>query len=120
MSLYCAIDSDGDYSWWYNPAADLAPLATKRMRRCSSCGTRLAVEDPARAFHCWKSPETELEERIHGDEVPLRTRYMCETCSDLYDSIAELKFCCDIDANLRRQIAEYRADNGPMGEDHAK
>jgi len=52
-----------------------------------------------------------IEEAIYGDEVPLAVWYMCERCGDLYESITELGFCCDIGADLKKQIREYRADN---------
>ena len=42
MSLFCdagGYDTDGADWWWYQPAAE-APLATKRSRKCCSCGQK--------------------------------------------------------------------------------
>jgi len=114
MGLSCSTDIDGDYSWWYIPEQELAPLATKRWRKCSSCSTLMRVGTPARKFNRWRSPNNEIEERIHGDEVHQAPLFMCETCSDLYDSLNELGYCCDIEQDLKTQIAEYKFYNGHL------
>lgn len=116
MSLSCAIDSDGGDGcewYYYAPPKDPAPLATKRSRRCCSCNTRIKVGDAATKFQRYRNPSERcnyIEERIYGDEVPLADWHMCETCSDLYASITELGFCCDIGEDLKQQIADYRAE----------
>ena len=44
-----------------------------------------------------------------GDEVALADWYLCESCGDLADSIAELGFCYNLGGeSLQQQIAEYR------------
>ena len=112
MSLYCAIDGDRDDAdwWWYQPA-DEAPLATKRSRKCCSCGAKVGVGETARKVARYRTA-TEFEEMrgIACDEVPLADWYLCETCGDLADSLSELGFCYDIGENLAKQIAEYRRE----------
>lgn len=112
MSLYCEIDGDHDGAdwWWYHPA-DEAPLATKRSRKCCSCGAKVGVGETARKVARYR-PATEFEEMrgIACDEVPLADWYLCETCGDLADSLSELGFCYDIGENLAKQIAEYRRE----------
>lgn len=114
MSLYCAIDVDSDGAdWYYYAPSDPAPLATKRARRCCSCKTKIKVGDTAIKFPRYRHASDRcnyIEESIYGDEVPLADWYMCETCGDLYYSITELEFCCDIGEDLKKQIAEYRAE----------
>lgn len=113
MSLYCQIDVDGCYDWWYLAPEDEAPLATKRSRKCCSCGVKVGVGETARKIARYRPP-TEFEE-IRGiacDEVPMSDWYLCETCGDLADSIAELGFCYELGGreSLQQQIAEYRRE----------
>lgn len=88
MSLICGDpDSDGD-GWWYRVAPDLAPLASKRAKRCCSCGDLIKVGAPSRRFNRARNPRTDIEERIYCcDEVSLAAWHMCEECSDLYDNL---------------------------------
>ena len=113
MSLFCDAGYDGTDGadwWWYQPA-DEAPLATKRSRKCCSCGAKVSVGDTARKVRRYR-PATEWEEmRGLGDEVQLADWYLCETCGDLADSISELGFCYHLgDESLAEQIAEYRRE----------
>lgn len=113
MSLFCdaGYDStDGADWWWYQPD-DEAPLATKRSRKCCSCGAKVSVGDTARKVRRYR-PATEWEEmRGLGDEVQLADWYLCETCGDLADSISELGFCYSLgDGSLAEQIAECRRE----------
>lgn len=113
MSLFCAAggyDTDGADWWWYQPE-DEAPLATKRSRKCCSCGAKVGVGETSRKVTRYR-PATEWEEMrgIACDEVRLPDWYLCETCGDLADSLSELGFCYDIGENLAEQIAEYRRE----------
>lgn len=119
MSLFCGVDGchdDADW-WWYQPS-DEAPLATKRSRKCCSCGEKIAVGNVARKVRRYRPPSERcnyIEESIYGDEVPLADWYLCETCGNLYDSIVELGFCCSLgDQSLAAQIKEYRAEGGTL------
>jgi hypothetical protein len=118
MSLFCdsGYDHDGADWWWYQPS-DEAPLATKRSRKCCSCGEKVGVGDTARKVQRFR-PTSErcnyIEESIYGDEVPLADWYLCETCGDLADSLSELGFCYHLGdgESLKQQIADYRRDEG--------
>lgn len=112
MSLFCGTDGDNDGSdwWWYQPD-DEAPLATKRSRKCCSCGQKVGVGDTARKIARYRPP-TEFEETrgIACDDVPLADWYLCETCGDVADSLSELGFCYTLDESLQQQIADYRRE----------
>ena len=115
MSLYCdagGYDSDGAYWWWYQPA-DEAPRATKRSRKCCSCGEKIHVGTTARKVERYRPP-TEFEETrgIACDVVQMPHWYLCETCCDLADSLKELGFCYSLGGgeSLQQQIAEYRRE----------
>lgn len=117
MSIFCG--NDGDYDgddWWWCPPNTEVPLATKRSRKCCSCGGRIAVGDTTRKVIRFRPPSSRVEERIHGDEVPLSDWYLCEKCGDLALSLEELGFCYELGGDsLQTQIADYRASAGTQG-----
>lgn len=121
MSLYCSVDADGDYDWYWEPdSKGQQPLSTKRSRRCCSCKSKIKVGETALKLFIWRPPENDIEERIHGDEVYLAPKYFCETCADLSDSLNELGFCYDINQSLAQQIKDYRDDERSWNERYNK
>jgi len=111
MSLFCETDGDyGDPDWWWYQPADEAPLATKRSRKCCSCGQKVGVGETARKVRRYRQATEWEETRGLGDEVQLADWYLCEACGDLADSIAELGFCFHLGGGerLKQQIDEYR------------
>lgn len=113
MSLFCdaGYEADGADWWWY-PPADEAPLATKRSRKCCSCGVKIAVGDGARKVRRYRPP-TEFEEMrgLYCDETPMTDWYLCEPCGDLADSLSEVGLCYTLgDESLKDQISEYRLE----------
>ena len=105
--LACECYTD-DPQWWYDDTAQVAPLATKRMRRCCSCKERIGVGDECRAVTRWRSPEPgSVAERLHGDEEPLATWYLCDRCAGLYESLDDLGFCGLLGQDLRATCREY-------------
>ncbi len=119
MSLFCDSGYEGDdVAWWWYKPKDEAPLATKRSRKCCSCGERIAVGSVARKIRRFRSP-TEFEETrgLYGDEVPMPDWYLCETCGDIADSLAEVGFCYTLgDESLKEQIEEYRREEAQRRE----
>lgn len=108
MSLSCSTNDDGDYDSWWTLADESGVLNAKRSRKCYSCNEKIAIGDPCRAVFRYRLPDNDIEERIHGDEVPLSTKYLCETCTDLADSLFEQNFCFSLgDESLKQQIADY-------------
>lgn len=100
----------GDPEWWYDDHKEVAPLDTKRMRRCCSCKERIAVGDDCKAFPRWRYPkEGSIKERIYGDggEVPMPTWYLCDRCAGLYESLDDLGFCNLLGQDLRATAREY-------------
>ena len=117
MSLSCDCNFDADirdHSWlWYAPR-DYVTLSTKRSRRCCSCGTRIKPGDIVAAFERLRAP-TAIEERIYGEdaEIEIATWFHCETCADLYFSLADLGFCMSIEDDMREVVREYARTYGP-------
>lgn len=111
MSLSCSCGDYGDFAWYYGGTPeDVKPLATKRSRKCCSCGCKLKPGDEVAAFPRWRSPVTDIEERICGDEVPLATWHSCETCWGLMLAVEETGMCFTLGESMKQQIADYRAE----------
>lgn len=112
MTLSCDCGWD-DPAWWYDDGREVAPLATKRMRRCCSCKERIAVGDDCRAFPRWRTvsdySDPEVVVRIYGDggEMPLPSWYLCDRCAGLYESLDDLGFCNLLGQDLRATAREY-------------
>lgn len=116
MSLYCSTDFDdygGDWSWMWD-RAETKLLATKRSRKCCSCGEKIKPGDPAAVVNRLRRPKDDIEERIYGEdgEVYMADWYFCETCNDLALSLDELGFCFELGGkqSLAEQIKEYRKE----------
>ena len=85
MGLSCDYDSDfepGTTAW--NWPSALKPLATKRSRKCCSCGKPLAPGDLAAEWRRYKVPEYDVEISIWGDSgelgPPRASKYHCVEC----------------------------------------
>ena len=106
--LSCDCDYGDDAEWWFDDTKEVAPLATKRMRRCCSCKDRIAVGDDCKPFIRWRNADYDsVEYRIHGEEVPLPTWYLCDRCAGLYESLDGLGFCELLGQDLRKVCREY-------------
>ena len=106
--LTCSCGDDSE--WYYAPADGVAPLATKRWRKCCSCKVKIQVGEDCRALRRWRHPGYEtVAERIYGDggEEPLTTWYLCDRCAGLYESLNSLGFCITMPANLVHLCREY-------------
>lgn len=107
MTLSCSCGDDGDFEWWHDGGREVAPLATKRMRRCCSCKDRIAVGDDAKEFVRWRNPTNDVEWRIHDDEVPMASWWMCDRCAGLHESLDGLGFCLVLGEDMREVAREY-------------
>jgi hypothetical protein len=111
MSLSCSCEVDGA-EWYYESQEDFRVLQTKRSRKCCSCNSKIEVGQDSLRFHRYRDPSDRcdyIEESIYGDQVPLASWYMCETCGGLYFAVQDLNMCCDISENIAQQIKQYRA-----------
>jgi len=96
-----------DFEWYYFGPDDYKSLATKRAKRCCSCGSLVRVGELCTSFDRYRGANDDIEQRIHGDEVHLAAWYMCERCSDLYFSLEELGFCINLGSDMRDLVHEY-------------
>lgn len=93
MPLGCGY-YDGDCEWYFVVPDDysIAQRTKSGRRKKCSCGTLINPGEICLVFDCSRTPRTDIEERIYGDEVPLANRLLCERCADLYFSFFELGF----------------------------
>ena len=105
MSLSCEC-GDAEERWYYGPS-DYSKLATKYSRKCCSCKEKISVGDICVEFLRARRTNSDVEERIYGDEIRTAPWYMCERCGDLYFSLEELGFCIDISDSMLDLVKEY-------------
>ena len=106
MPLSCECDY-GDCDWYYEIPDDYSTFDKLRRKRCS-CGSLIERGALCLKFRSWRSPGSDIEERIHGDEVPMASKYLCERCADLYFSLSELGFdCVSPNESMMELVREY-------------
>lgn len=110
MSLSCSCGDEA--AWYYETTNDFTTLQTKRSRKCCSCGDKIKPGDDCVKFERYKYPETEIEERIYSDVVPLASWYMCESCGGVFLSVTELGMCFNLDGNIKDQVRELNSYGG--------
>ena len=110
MGLTCSCDyyREPGMKVWFVPR-DYTTLATKRGRKCCSCGERISVGDACSEVPRAKIPESDVGCRIYGEdgEVPIASAYMCERCAGLAFSLDELGYCCQPWEDQRELVKEY-------------
>ena len=111
MSLSCSCDDNGE--WWYYGPKDYITMSVARRKRCVSCRELIGIGAVATRFDRMREPRSWIEESIHGTEVLLPPKFMCERCSDLYFSLTELGFCVNLGDEMRELAREYAEIYGP-------
>lgn len=111
MTLSCDCDYDGEADWYWN-GMHFKPLPTKRSKRCRSCKTVIKPGTLSLSLGRYRSPRSDMEERIYGDEVPLADWWLCEPCGDIYASLVELGYCLDPEESMVVQLGEYHEIHG--------
>lgn len=109
MPLTCeCYEYDGDGWYWNGPVE--TTYKPWRGRRCCSCGSMVRTGDTGVMFPRYRAPRDDIEERIHGDEVPLASWWMCEECGDLFWSLDALGFCVNIGEETMRELTREYAE----------
>jgi len=94
MGLTC--ECGDDYEFYYTPPEDYTELKTSKRKRCVSCNNLIDIGSVVTIHYCWRSPNSEIEEKIHGDEVAIASKYHCEECADIEFNLTELGFCINL------------------------
>jgi phospholipase C len=80
----------------------------KRRRRCASCGRLINHDEEAVFFDRVRAPKSDIEERIHGEEVPIAPLWHCEDCASIYVNLYELGYnCMDPSQPVQDYLKEY-------------
>lgn len=108
MSLSCGCNGyDGDYEHWWVYPEDFTPYCGKLRRRCASCRALIEIGADHVAVGHFRQPETEVEERICGDEVRLADVRLCAACGEIFLSLVEYGYCVQPNESLPAQLCEH-------------
>jgi hypothetical protein len=95
-------------SWWYTYKEDFIKLETNKRKRCCSCKVLIDKGSEVIAIERWRNPNTDIEERIHGDEVPLAFNYLCEKCGEIFLNLQAYGYCgIDPSENMQELLEEH-------------
>jgi len=108
MSLSCSYDFAMD-GWWYEiqNQSDFKPLNTTKRKRCASCKTLIDINSDCIKFQRFRSPVTDIEERICDDAVQLANWYLCESCGEIYLNLEAIGYCYFLGDDLRQNLRDY-------------
>lgn len=59
------------------------------------------------AFERYRSPLSDIEERIQGDEVSLADWYLCESCGEIFLNLNAIGYCYYLGDDIRENLKEY-------------
>jgi len=107
IMLSCTCTEWYGEGWYYWPPNDFTTLQSKLSRKCCSCNKRIKVGDECVKFLRSRAPRSDIEERIHGDEVPLAPWYMCQWCGEMYLTLEELGYCHGLGDSMVETMQEY-------------
>lgn len=113
MGLTCDCDVDwypdpGEWYWNGSPS-EYKPLPFKRSKRCCSCNELIRPGELSVQHSRGRIPDSDIEIGIYGEdgEIPIASDWMCEKCSDLFFSLAELGYCVLPRDDMRELVHEY-------------
>lgn len=112
MSLSCYCGDTDEYEWLYSFSEDFVRLNTTRRKRCSSCGILLNIGSECLKFYRERKANSEIEERIYGDMVPLAPLHMCGECSEIFLNLDAVGYCLDPTENMHSLLREYHELTG--------
>lgn len=107
MSLSCGCDFEYDGDGWFWKGEFETKLPVGRRKRCCSCNELINITDTVMAFPRFRNAHSDIEERIHGEFVPLAKKYMCESCSGLFQALTELGYCIGLGDDMRDLVGEH-------------
>lgn len=104
--LSCSCECEG-YGWWYTSKYDFTPLKTNRRRRCCSCGKLININALCIELCRYRSPQSDIENQIFGDEVSLASWRLCESCGEIYLNLGAIGYCYWAGDDLRENLKDY-------------
>ncbi|MBU2793945.1 hypothetical protein HAQ01_11190 [Acidithiobacillus thiooxidans] len=120
MTISCAIEWDGKAWWWSTDmrllSYDMRPHPPSRFRakQCCSCGDLVLRSAKYIQVERWRDCANEIEERICGDEVPLASWFVCESCAPIFVKLHDMNVDVDLgNCNFHDLLGEFEALYGP-------
>jgi len=104
LSCSCAYDDGG---WYYYSTDKFNTLNSTRRKRCCSCNELIDIGSQCVEFDRYRSPYSDIEERIWGDEVGLASWYMCEKCGEIYLNLSSIGYCIMLGNNIKEDLEDY-------------
>lgn len=104
--LSCSCDFDSD-SWYYYQPNDFSIFNLKRRKRCCSCDKLININAQCVEFGRYRSPITDIEEQICGDEINLASWFMCEWCGEIYFNLSDLGYCIFLGSSMQENLEDY-------------
>ena len=98
--------------WYYYTPSDFVKLQTVKRKRCCSCKKLIDINALCLKFERGRYPNSDIEENIYMDEVPLAPWYMCEECGDMFFNFDSLGFCINLGDNMAENLRDYWEMNG--------
>ncbi|MBU2839457.1 hypothetical protein HF670_07750 [Acidithiobacillus thiooxidans] len=113
MTISCAIECDGA-AWWWSANMRLLPYDKNRGKRCCSCGDMVRRGAKYIQVERWRDNANEVEERIYGDEVPLASWVVCESCAPISVKFYNMNVDLGLGVtNLDNLLGEFETLYGP-------
>ncbi|MBU2844033.1 hypothetical protein [Acidithiobacillus thiooxidans] len=113
MTISCAIECDGA-AWWWSANMRLLPYDKNRGKRCCSCGDMVRRGAKYIQVERWRDNANEVEERIYGDEVPLASWVVCESCAPIFVKFYNMNVDLGLGVtNLDNLLGEFETLYGP-------
>lgn len=108
MSINCSCEAE-DFEWYYIPDEDYSTLNTPRRKRCQSCNVLIPLNSMVLKLNRFRSPKSDIEENVYGNEVPLADGYLCEECADLFFSVDTMSICISFHTgkSIQEMLEEY-------------
>lgn len=113
LSCSCEYEPSGEFGeWWWMGPHDFTTFEEYRRKRCSSCNDLIDIGSLCLPFERWRTPYTEIEERISGEEILMSPLYLCESCGEIYLNLDDIGICVDITKDVREDLKEYHRMTG--------
>lgn len=116
MSISCGC---GDSDCYYVTPDDFSRLEAKRRKRCVSCGDLIDIGAECVVFPCFRPAATLVEERIHGNEVPMAARHMCARCGEIFLNLSAYGYCVTLGGDMRDDLRAHQEATGFHPEQYA-
>ncbi len=110
--MNCTIGNQFDYEgepgqWYWIGPSDFSIYNKKRRKKCFSCNDMIELNSYVAEFQRGRSPYSDIEAAICGDEILMAPIYFCEKCADIYFNLEDLGYNVSL-MNMNEALEEYQ------------